>query len=135
MEKKTHILMIDDDKDILRIICGYLVREGYEVLSAHDGNEGREIARRLQPELILLDINMPVMDGYKTLEYLKHDKETAHIPVIFLTNEDLSIESENAWKVLGIAGYIPKSETREFMLSTIQKAIGGTPPTPSIETP
>ena len=135
MENKTHILLVDDDSDFQRICCGWLSHKGFEMLSAHDGNEGREMTRRLQPQLILLDINMPVMDGYKTLEYLKHDKETAHIPVVFLTNEDLSIESENAWKALGVSGYIPKSENREFMIEVIQRAIGTPPPTPSIETP
>ena len=124
MPPKTHILLVDDDSDILRIFCGWLSHEGFEMLSAHDGNEGREMARRLQPNLILLDVNMPVQDGYKTLEYLKREKETAHIPVIFLTNEDFSIESQRAWKEMGMDGYIPKSEPRETILKKINEVLG-----------
>lgn len=121
--KQPHILLVDDDSDILRIFCGWLSHEGFEMLTAHDGNEGRETARRLQPELILLDVNMPVQDGYKTLQYLKHEKETAHIPVIFLTNEDFSIEAQKVWKEMGASGYIPKSESHEVILKKIKEVL------------
>lgn len=123
-EKKIHILLADDDEHVLRLFCGHLANAGFEVLSAHDGNECREMARRFQPDLILLDIHMPVLDGYKTLEYLKHDKETRHIPVIFLTNEDFSIESERAWGEVGIHGYIPKSEYLEKMIDKVWEVLG-----------
>jgi DNA-binding response OmpR family regulator len=118
-ERPIHVILADDDHDILRLFSGKLAKAGYEVLPAHDGNEAREMARRFQPDLILLDIHMPVLDGYKTLEYLKHDKETAHIPVAFLTNEDLSIESEKAWKEMGASGYLAKSELPEVLLASI----------------
>ena len=123
VKKQTHILLVDDDADILRLFSGWFTQEGYEVLPAHDGNEGREMARRFQPDLILLDIHMPVIDGYKALEYLKNDKETAHIPVLFLTNEDMSIEAQKTWKEMGVDGYLPKSEPREKMIATITEVL------------
>jgi len=123
MEPKIHILLVDDDSDILRIFCGWLAHEGFEMLTAHDGNEGRETARRLQPNLILLDINMPVQDGYKTLEYLKREKETSHIPVIFLTNEDFSIEAQKAWSEIGLSGYVPKSASHDVILTKIREIL------------
>ena len=115
--------MVDDDTEILRLFSSQLADEGFEVMAAHDGNEGREMARRFQPDLILLDIMMPVQDGYKTLTYLKHEKETAHIPVIFLTNVDFSIEAEKAWKEMGVDGYVPKSELRLTILAEINRVL------------
>lgn len=123
MEKPIHILLVDDDPDILRIFSSFLAHRGFEVIPAHDGNEGRETARRLQPDLILLDIHMPVLDGYKTLEYLKRDEETKRIPVIFLTNEDLSIEAQKLWREIGADDYIPKSEINERMVEQINAVL------------
>lgn len=119
MEKSIHILIVDDDTAILRLFSAQLAKAGFEVLPAHDGNEGREMARRFQPDLILLDVHMPVMDGYKTLSYLKHDEETKHIPVIFLTNEDFSIEAQKAWKEIGLDDYVPKASAAEEILTHV----------------
>lgn len=121
--KPIHILMVDDDPEILRLFAAQLARAGYEVLPAHDGNEGREMARRFQPDLILMDVRMPVMDGYKTLLYLKRENETKHIPVIFLTNEDFSIEGQKAGKELGMEAYLPKTERRQVILSKINEVL------------
>jgi DNA-binding response OmpR family regulator len=123
-QKKIHILHVDDDAEILRLFAGHLTKHGFEVMSAHDGNEGREFARRFQPDLILLDVQMPVQDGYKTLQYLKNEKETSHIPVIFLTNVDFNIESLKAWGGIGIHGYVPKSEYLEKLVDKMWEVLG-----------
>ena len=123
MQKQIHILIVDDDTAILRLFSAQLAKAGFEILPAHDGNEGREMARRFQPDLILLDINMPVMDGYKAFEYMKREEETRHIPIIFLTNEDFSIEAQKAGKGIGADGYIPKSERREMMIGKINEVL------------
>lgn len=123
MAKQIHILMVDDDAEILRLFSAQLAAAGYEVLQAHDGNEGREMARRFQPDLILLDVRMPIMDGYKTLIYMKHEDVTKNIPVIFLTNEDFSIEAQKAAKEIGAEGYLPKSGLRADMLAKIAEVL------------
>ncbi len=122
-EKPIHILMVDDDPEIQRLFAAQLARAGYEIMAAHDGNEGREMARRFQPDLILLDVRMPIMDGYKTLQYLKRENETKHIPVIFLTNEDFSIEGQKAGKELGMDGYLPKTERRQVILAKVNEVL------------
>ncbi|OGZ05386.1 MAG: hypothetical protein A3C93_05085 [Candidatus Lloydbacteria bacterium RIFCSPHIGHO2_02_FULL_54_17] len=121
--KPIHILMVDDDPEIQRLFAAQLARAGYEIMAAHDGNEGREMARRFQPDLILLDVRMPIMDGYKTLQYLKRENETKHIPVIFLTNEDFSIEGQKAGKELGMEAYLSKSERRPVILAKINEVL------------
>jgi CheY-like chemotaxis protein len=123
MAKQIHILLVDDDTEILRLIGAQLATAGYEVLHAHDGNEGREMARRFQPDLILMDVRMPVMDGYKTLVYMKHEEVTKNIPVLFLTNEDFSIEGQKAAKEIGAEGYLPKSGLKEDMLAKVAEVL------------
>ncbi len=123
MPKQIHILLVDDDTAILRLISAQLAAAGFEILTAHDGNEGREMARRFQPDLILMDVRMPVMDGYKTLIYMKHEDVTKDIPVIFLTNEDFSIEGQKSAKEIGAEGYLPKSGLKEDLLAKVREVL------------
>lgn len=81
----TRILIIDDDPIIVRIIELALQSYGYQVVSANDGETGLAKARSTHPDLIILDIMMPKMDGYKVCQALKADPETADISVIMLT--------------------------------------------------
>ena len=116
MERKPHILIIDDDPDVSRLFGGKLTSEGFEIMYAPDGNEGRELARRFQPDLILLDIRLPGDDGMSIAERLKNEKQTAHIPIIFVTNEDLTEEAKKAVKELWVIDYIHKSiDLHEFV--------------------
>ena len=109
LTKKIHILYADDDKLMRQIVGGQLAKKGFEVLYATDGNEARDMARRLQPELILLDYRMPIFDGLTTAKYLKSEEVTKHIPVILFTNEDLSVEGQKMWSEQGLDGYVHKS--------------------------
>ncbi len=82
---KKAILVVDDERDIVDLITYNMKREGYDVLSAFNGEEAVAKARQHQPDLVILDIMMPVLDGYDACKRLKSDARTAHIPVIFLT--------------------------------------------------
>lgn len=79
------ILVIDDEKDLIKLVDHYLSRDGFLVISARDGLEGIEIAKKHKPNLILLDIMMPKMDGWEVCNHLKTIAGLAHIPVIMLT--------------------------------------------------
>lgn len=83
MPKK--ILVVDDEPDAVRMMELRLLHEGYEVLKAYDGAQAVKMARKERPDLILLDILMPVMDGAKVAETLRELPETKNIPVIFVT--------------------------------------------------
>ena len=116
MERKPHILMIDDDPDISRLFGGKLAGAGFEIMYASEGNEGRELARRFQPDLILLDIRLPGSDGMAVAERLKGERQTANIPIVFLSNEDLTGEAQKATKELWAIDYIHKSiDLNEFV--------------------
>jgi len=126
MKSKKHILIIDDDALIRRLFGGKLASAGFEVLYAQDGDEGREVARRLQPDLILLDIRMPGTDGYVVARRLREEPRTSNIPVIFLTNEDLSVEAEKAITELWVAGYMHKSIDLTELVERIKKILAST---------
>lgn len=84
-EKEKLILAVDDSEDNLLIIQSFLAHEGYKVITASNGKEGLETARRERPDIILTDLNMPVMDGFELTKALKASEDTANTPVIMVT--------------------------------------------------
>lgn len=123
-QKKVHILLVDDDEVMRRLFGSLLGKVGYEVIYAKNGEEGREIARRLHPDLILMDMNMPGEDGMKTADRLKNEPSPAtDIPIVFLTNEDISIEAIKWMKEFGVNDYIHKSVSNEDFIERVKKIL------------
>jgi len=85
MPAKPKILVIDDDRDIVKLIEAQISRMGYEVIPAYNGLTGIEEAEKSDPDLVLLDITMPDIDGFEVVQRLKADEKTAFIPIILLT--------------------------------------------------
>ena len=79
------ILVCDDERHIVRLIQVNLERHGYQVVTAYDGKEGLEKAKAEKPDLMVLDVMMPYMDGFEVLKTLKREPETENLPVIMLT--------------------------------------------------
>jgi len=97
---KLRILCVDDDRPTVTIISGVLRKEGYEVEIALDGNEGLKKARAMKPDLIIMDIMMPGMDGYQVTRRLKADPDTAKIGVIMLTAKGgVDENTREAWQL------------------------------------
>ena len=84
MSSKT-ILVVDDEIELLEAICFPLEIEGYKVLVSHDGEDALNQARRELPDLILLDVMLPKLDGYKVCRLLKSEEKYKHIPILMLT--------------------------------------------------
>lgn len=104
---KKKILVVDDEKEIVNILCTSLEMQGYETLSAFDGQEGLDMARNEKPDLILLDIVMPRLNGYQVCRELKKDEATKSIPILMLTAK--AQESDQFWgKETGADEYITK---------------------------
>jgi two-component system alkaline phosphatase synthesis response regulator PhoP len=82
---KERILLVDDDKEVVRLMRAYLEQADYEVLVAYDGETTVHAIRRDKPDLILLDLMLPDMDGYDITRLVRRDSATAHIPIIMLT--------------------------------------------------
>jgi CheY-like chemotaxis protein len=101
------ILICDDDPVILRLLQVNLELEGFEVLLGHNGEEAVEIAQSEHPDLIILDIMMPRMDGYQACEKLKSLDDTKDIPVVFLSAKAQQSDIERG-KSFGVADYLTK---------------------------
>ena len=83
IEKK--ILIVDDEEGIRRVLCGLLKKEGYQVIEAEDGEAGVELAKKEDPDVILMDLTMPRMGGLEACRLLKEDEKTKNIPVLVVT--------------------------------------------------
>ncbi|MCC6227951.1 MAG: diguanylate cyclase [Phycisphaerales bacterium] len=101
------VLIVDDSPDVHRLLKARLRVEDLDVLSAEDGPAGIEIARQAHPSLILLDLDMPVMDGYEVLRTLKEDQSTMNIPVIILSGLQNAQDKVTAFD-LGAIDYVTK---------------------------
>jgi len=120
MSKK--ILIVDDEKDILDLLEFNLEAEGYKTISAKDGEEAIEKALKKSPDLILLDIMLPKKDGWEVLRELRAGKETATIPVIFLTAKDSEID-EVVGLELGADDYIVKPIAMRKLLARVKATL------------
>jgi DNA-binding response OmpR family regulator len=116
---KSKVLIVDDEKDILELVGLILSEQGMIVLQAQDGLSALEIARKEKPDLILLDIMMPEIDGWEVLKILKIEEHTKDIPVAMLT-----CKTETRDKVLGIqegaVDYITKPFAPEDLIVRVQ---------------
>jgi putative two-component system response regulator len=117
-DMKPVILVVDDTPDNIALLSG-LLKEMYRVKVATNGEKALAVAKAAQPDLILLDIMMPVMDGYETCRRLKMDGELKDIPVIFLTAKE-EIEDENKGFELGAVDYITKPISSPILLSRVR---------------
>lgn len=92
----TRLLIVEDNEMNRDMLCRRLARRGYEVLVACDGIEGIEVARNQQPDLILMDLSLPEMDGWTATRILKSETSTRHIPVLALTAHAMETDREKA---------------------------------------
>jgi DNA-binding response OmpR family regulator len=117
--KSAKILVIDDEPEITDIIETFLENAGYEVKSENSSVIGIERAKAFLPDLILLDIMMPFMDGYEVCKELKKNEETSKIPVIFLTGKDARSDEGKSFKVGGDM-FIKKPFSCERLLEIVK---------------
>ena len=109
------ILIVEDEPRNLKLIRDLLEVSGYMVLEAIDGKQGVEIAKAKKPDLILMDIQLPVMEGFEATRILKADERTRDIPIMALTAHAMEGDEEKV-KAAGCDGYVSKPiDTRGFL--------------------
>ena len=124
---KGKILVVDDEIYIVHILDFSLGMEGYEVLTALDGEQALEKARAGHPDLIVLDIMMPKLDGYETCKMLKADPATRDIPVILLSAKGRNVDQKVGFEV-GADDYITKPFSPRKLVERINALLGQTSP-------
>lgn len=126
---KSSVLIIDDDPDDIELVKMALDGEGYEILVAFNGKEGEERARRDKPNVIILDIMMPVQDGFITCKELKADQELSRIPVLVLTSLKNELTNSryalNQGLELGSEDYVSKPIDPEILRARIKELLQG----------
>jgi two-component system alkaline phosphatase synthesis response regulator PhoP len=117
------ILVVDDEVYILHILDFSLGAEGFEVITANNGELAIEKAKQEKPDLIVLDIMMPVVDGYETCRRLKRESETKNIPVVLLTAKGRDVDKRLGYEV-GAVDYIVKPFSPNRLIERIQEILG-----------
>ncbi len=118
------ILFIEDEPTLQKLVGGFLEKEGYQVISALDGEAGLKLVKKMKPDLILLDLILPRKDGFAVLEEVKKNGATKDIPVIILTNLEGSGDVEKALS-LGATTYLVKANYElEEVIKKIKETLG-----------
>lgn len=118
------ILIVEDEQDILQTLVNNFTHEGFDVLEAKNGEEGLKLAFKEHPDLILLDIIMPVMDGMTMMKKLREDKWGQDVPVIMLTNLS-DVERVSKAVESGVYEYLVKSDWKiEDIVKKVKKKLG-----------
>jgi two-component system cell cycle response regulator DivK len=116
-------ILIVEDVDFNRDLLVQLLEDDYELLSAEDGAAGVELAERERPDLILMDLSLPVMDGWEATRRLKSSAATRHIPVIALTAHAMRGDEEKA-RAVGCDDYLSKPIDEDRLLAALRRHLG-----------
>ncbi|MCX7011668.1 MAG: response regulator [Candidatus Sumerlaeota bacterium] len=120
------VLIADDEEDVKDVMQMFLEGEGYEVETAYDGLDALDRVRTFQPDVILLDIMMPVVDGIQVCRKLKSDEKTKHIPVI-MVSAAAKREKEGEAYDAGAAAYVLKPFQPEELVRVVERCLAGRP--------
>jgi len=118
--RKRKVLIVDDEQDFLTIMDFFLTSEGFEVETVEDGDEAIEAAKLLRPDLILLDVIMPRMDGLSALKELRKEADTMDIPVIMLSIVE---KPESETELLNISDYLVKPFSPDDLIEKIHATL------------
>ena len=121
---EARILYVEDNEDNVYMLERRLRRKGYDVIVAPDGEKGIEMARTDAPSLILMDLNLPVLDGWEAIRQLKTASETRHIPIIALSAHAMEGDRERALAT-GCDDYDTKPVDLERLLAKIEARLAG----------
>jgi two-component system response regulator VicR len=122
-QKSKLILCIEDEPEMIDLIRVILTRRGFEIRGANGGKEGIEIIRKEHPDLVLLDLMMPEMDGWEVYQQMKADETTKNIPVIVVTARAQSIEKVLGLHIAKVDDYIVKPFSPQELLTSVEKVL------------
>jgi DNA-binding response OmpR family regulator len=121
---KKVVVCIEDDPQVIDLVKLILGRKGFELVGAVGGREGIETVRRVKPDLVLLDLMMPDMDGWEVYRQMKADEELKHIPVIVVTARVQSIDRVLALHIAKVDDYITKPFGPQELLQSVNRVLG-----------
>jgi two-component system, cell cycle response regulator DivK len=117
------ILVVEDTEDNRQILRDLLTAAGYDLIEATDGAAGVAMAQQHKPDLVLMDIQLPVIDGYEATRRIKADPALSHIPIVAVTSYALSGDEEKA-RAAGCDGYVAKPFSPRQLLAKVRELLG-----------
>ena len=120
---KRTIICVEDEPEMVDLIRLILTRKGFEVLGAGTGAEGLELIRKISPNLVLLDLMMPDMDGWEVYQQMKTDVTTRDIPVIVVTAKAQSIDKVLGLHIAKVDAYVAKPFSPQELLTSVENVL------------
>jgi DNA-binding response OmpR family regulator len=121
--KLRKVVCIEDEPEMIDLIQLILNRKGFEVIGAQGGEDGLEKIRSMEPDLVLLDLMMPEMDGWQVYQQIKADKETANIPVIVVTAKAQNIDKVLGLHIAKVDDYISKPFSLQELVDRVERVL------------
>ena len=122
-DQKKHIVCIEDDAGIIDLVKLILTRKGYRVSGAVGGREGLELIEREKPDVVLLDLMMPDMDGWEVFHQMRAHESTRHIPVIVVTAKAQSIDKVLGLQIAKVDDYLTKPFSPQDLVDSIERIL------------
>jgi len=126
-ERKLRVLLVDDEPSLIKMVTKRLEVEGFEVLTAADGEEALAKAQAEHPDLIVLDLMLPKVSGFDVCAKLKQHQQSSDIPIIAIFSGKGSLEDAERCKQLGAAAYVSKSDGVKTLLEQARALLGKAP--------
>jgi DNA-binding response OmpR family regulator len=123
-EEKKKVVCIEDEPEMIDLVKLILGRKGFELTGAMGGREGLEAVKRVKPDLVLLDLMMPDMDGWEVYQQMKADAEMQKIPVIVVTAKAQSIDKVLGLHIAKVDDYVTKPFGPQELLQSVEKVLG-----------
>ncbi len=122
-DQKKHIVCIEDDAGIIDLVKLILTRKGYRVSGAVGGREGLELIEREKPDVVLLDLMMPDMDGWEVFHQMRAQESTRHIPVIVVTAKAQNIDKVLGLQIAKVDDYLTKPFSPQELVDSIERIL------------
>jgi two-component system response regulator VicR len=123
METKRRVIYIEDEPEMIDLVRLILNRRGYEIIGANGGREGLDMVRQQVPDLVLLDLMMPDMDGWDVYQQMKADEHTQNIPVIVITAKAQSIDKVLGLHIAKVDDYISKPFSPQELVDSVGRVM------------
>jgi len=121
--RKSQVVYVEDEQEMIELVRLILGRKGFEVVGANGGREGLEVIQEKLPDLVLLDLMMPDVDGWDVYQHLKADEKTRSIPVIVVTAKAQNIDKVLGLHIAKVDDYISKPFTPQELVDSVEKVL------------
>jgi DNA-binding response OmpR family regulator len=120
---KNKIVYVEDEKEMIDLVTLILSRKGYKVIGAVGGAEGLDVIRETMPDLVLMDLMMPDVEGWNVIQQMRADKATQDIPVIIVTAKAQKIDKVLGLHIAKVNDYISKPFSPQILLESVEKVL------------